>query len=673
MYFNYRRSCNLEKKVTVTIPPPTQQIHQRTSQQHPSSPTAPYYSYNNNNNNYNNSNTETAIRNSNIISNNNSGKMTTTTMDSDVVGPTDAGVVGGGGSTDLVDVNIQYDPTITTRTTTTTTTPTAADSVISKNPSGLCGTSSNLMNSIVGAGIIGIPYALRQSGIVVGTFLLVLVAYLTDKSLRMMMDCALFHPKLRKCGIYTFEELIQIPFGRIGYQFILGSMFIMAYGAMIAYLIIIKDTIPKVFGYTNNSFVEKELIMTISSIVIILPLALLRDISMLSFTSAISVAADVALVVIIVVFSPVASTIDEYDGNGLIGIIQDFWISPQLFIGLGVLSTAMACQHSAFLISGSLSNITPHRWSIVTFRSISTATIMTLLLGIFGFLGYLSQTQGNVLNNFPEQSVAINSGRGLLGLTMYLTYPMESLVARHVIIQLFYQGNMDNTTINSNTGEIIPEQKYWCCGLIGRRHFVTIVLFICTLIPALLVDDLGPVLSITGSLGASCIAYIAPGIVYIGVNGGHFLQWVEGKAPEDIDSTDEAMKETELPIVGDATARMSTSSLSYQSSSPTANENRRNRTRRPFWWCLVGMPIWMAIAKRGERGTREYVGNFERQHTNSTNSNNDDPSSSTNIVQPKYRDYYVSIFMILFGLLAVVCGVISNIYVELHNIFFTPH
>lgn len=47
--------------------------------------------------------------------------------------------------------------------------------------SGIFGASSNLVNSIVGAGIIGIPYALKQSGLVTGVLLLLLVAYLTGK------------------------------------------------------------------------------------------------------------------------------------------------------------------------------------------------------------------------------------------------------------------------------------------------------------------------------------------------------------------------------------------------------------------------------------------------------------------------------------------------------------
>ena len=78
--------------------------------------------------------------------------------------------------------------------------------------SGFIGTSSNLVNSIVGAGIIGIPYAMRQSGIVVGIFLLVLVAYLTDKSLRIIVELACFHPKLKKLGVLTYgtsSKLLQ--------------------------------------------------------------------------------------------------------------------------------------------------------------------------------------------------------------------------------------------------------------------------------------------------------------------------------------------------------------------------------------------------------------------------------------------------------------------------------
>jgi hypothetical protein len=75
--------------------------------------------------------------------------------------------------------------------------------------SGLLSTSSNLVNSIVGAGIIGIPYAMRQSGIVVGLILIVLVAYLTDKSLRIIIEVACFHPKLKHLGVLTYGTRLK--------------------------------------------------------------------------------------------------------------------------------------------------------------------------------------------------------------------------------------------------------------------------------------------------------------------------------------------------------------------------------------------------------------------------------------------------------------------------------
>ena len=45
--------------------------------------------------------------------------------------------------------------------------------------SSILGTSSNLVKTIVGAGIIGIPYAFRMCGLIAGILLLIIVAVLT--------------------------------------------------------------------------------------------------------------------------------------------------------------------------------------------------------------------------------------------------------------------------------------------------------------------------------------------------------------------------------------------------------------------------------------------------------------------------------------------------------------
>ena len=51
----------------------------------------------------------------------------------------------------------------------------------------LMATTANYVNSIIGSGMIGIPFALKEAGFGLGLILLVLVAILTDYSLRLMV------------------------------------------------------------------------------------------------------------------------------------------------------------------------------------------------------------------------------------------------------------------------------------------------------------------------------------------------------------------------------------------------------------------------------------------------------------------------------------------------------
>ena len=394
---------------------------------------------------------------------------------------------------------------------------------------------------------------------------------------------------------------------------------------------------------------EREVVMTVTSLAIMVPLSMMRDISQLACTSFLSVAADGVLVVIVVMYAPVSETVRDHGGVGQ--VVQDFWINSRLFIGLGVLSTAMACQHSAFLISGTLQDKTVSRWAAVTGRSLWVATIMSLLLGVAGFLGYLDATTGDILNNFEAESKAVNAARTLLAFTMFFTYPMESFVARHVVIQFFYGGNMDNLSVGPN-GEPIPEQKF--LGIIGRRERVTMGIYVLTLIPALIVDDLGPVLSLTGSLGASCLAYIAPGLAYIGVNGADFLHWATGSIHTKYTGV---AGEVELPVVGDTSASLE------------VGVDATMHGRKPWWWFPTGMPIWTAIASRGDTGVKLFLAELGVSESDVASA----LSENEEVVVPVKRDYVISIIFIICGLVAAVLGIASNVYVQVNNIFFTPH
>mmetsp|Transcript_29450 Transcript_29450/g.80919 ORF Transcript_29450/g.80919 Transcript_29450/m.80919 type:complete len:591 (-) Transcript_29450:160-1932(-) len=553
-----------------------------------------------------------------------------------------------------------------------------------KTKAGLFGVICNMTNSIVGAGIIGIPYALSQSGFVAGILLFILVAWLTDKSVRMIVELSLFHPKLKNLGVRTYEDLARIPFGRFGGLFVMSGMLVLAYGAMVSYLLIIKDTVPVIFGVAKaneGDFWEREFIMIVTSLIIVLPLSCMRDLANLVYTSFFSVLADIFLVGFVMGYSPINSSLEAAGGFG--EVLKDNFVNARLFIGFGVMSFAMTVQHSAQLVANALENNTPERWAKVSFRSVALAAILCLLLGIFGYLGFLDDTRGNILNNFESDSVMANAGRALLAITMFFTYPMEAYVARHVLVQLIYKGDMDGNTIGPNA-EIVPLPKM--CGILGRREILTLSLYLASLLPALIVNDLGPVLSITGSLGASIVAYVASGMLYLGINGEEFLQYCREMLENHGYKMDKTPKptEVELPVAGDAQATMATKADAESSDATTTTgtvvgEFDLPRGIKPWWWYLGGFPIWVAIARRGAVGTRNFLTQYFHDQVQSQAGTDEDGAThevdldaDESAMGATKGDYYVSMFLIAFGLVATIVGIASNIYVQVNEVFYTP-
>jgi len=222
---------------------------------------------------------------------------------------------------------------------------------------------------------------------------------------------------------------------------------------------------------------------------------------------------------------------------------------------------------------------------------------------------------------------------------------MEAFVARHVVAMLFFNGDIEG----ESTGN---DSKF--LGCIGRREVLVIALYLATVIPALFLDNIGPVLSITGSLGGSCVAYIGPGLIYFGVHGDEFIEYTNmllGKHPH----TD---TQIELPVAGDAGA-----TIDQSESQPAYNPESK-----PWWWFVGLFPIWRAIASTGAIGMKFNLEQLEQDNPGCTS-----VQPEGEIIRANTRNYYVAMFFIAFGAVAALVGLISNIYVELEKVFYSPH
>jgi sodium-coupled neutral amino acid transporter 11 len=84
---------------------------------------------------------------------------------------------------------------------------------------------------ILGAGVGGMPYALKEAGFYSGVILLIIVAISSDYSVRLLIRLG------RQVNKKYYEQLVSHQFGQKGYIAVSAAMGIFAYGAMCAYLI----------------------------------------------------------------------------------------------------------------------------------------------------------------------------------------------------------------------------------------------------------------------------------------------------------------------------------------------------------------------------------------------------------------------------------------------------
>ncbi|KAM0094834.1 hypothetical protein ACP6JD_001703 [Aspergillus fumigatus] len=90
----------------------------------------------------------------------------------------------------------------------------------------------NMANSIIGAGIIGQPYALRQAGMTMGVLLLCALTVAVDWTIRLIV----VNSKLS--GADSFQATMQHCFGKSGLIAISVAQWAFAFGGMIAFCII---------------------------------------------------------------------------------------------------------------------------------------------------------------------------------------------------------------------------------------------------------------------------------------------------------------------------------------------------------------------------------------------------------------------------------------------------
>ncbi|KAG9196891.1 hypothetical protein G6514_003187 [Epicoccum nigrum] len=339
-----------------------------------------------------------------------------------------------------------------------------------KPRSGMRSSFMNMANSIIGAGIIGQPYAFKNAGLLSGTVLLIGLTVVVDWTIRLIV----INSKLS--GTDSFQATVQYCFGKSGLVAISLAQWLFAFGGMMAFCVIVGDTIPQVMDHLFPALEDMPFLWLLTN------------------RRALAKASGFALVSMIIIIITVVTQSFRVPAESRGQLRGHLIINEGIFEAIGVISFAFVCHHNSLLIYGSLRKPTIDRFARVTHYSTGISLVACLVMALSGFLTFGDKTLGNVLNNFPQDNLMVNVARLFFGLNMLTTLPLEAFVCREVM------------------------NEYWFADepFHPNRHIIfSTSLVVSALTLSLMTCDLGVVFELFGATSACALAFILPPLCFI--------------------------------------------------------------------------------------------------------------------------------------------------------------
>lgn len=199
----------------------------------------------------------------------------------------------------------------------------------------------NLLNTIVGAGTLAMPHAMSQMGMTLGVIMIVWSGITSAFGLYLQSRCARYLDR----GNSSFFALSQLTYPNAAVIFD-AAIAVKCFGVGVSYLIIIGDLMPGVVrGFSPNAdqvpfLVDRHFWITAFMLVII-PLAFLRRLDSLKYTSIIALIS-IGYLIILVVYHYAS---DHIENRGEVSYVA--WNGPVAFLSsLPVMVFAYTCHQN---------------------------------------------------------------------------------------------------------------------------------------------------------------------------------------------------------------------------------------------------------------------------------------------------------------------------------------
>eukprot|EP00939_MAST-03C_sp_MAST-3C-sp1_P002887 g2887.t1 len=148
--------------------------------------------------------------------------------------------------------------------------------------SSMRGTIFNLINTVIGGGILALPQALEYLGVVPGVFLMIFVALCTDVTISFVLHC------IDSIGAQTYAEIAQKLYGKSVKIGIDVNTFLLSFGICTSYVVIVSSLLQDFFEFVAPSvdiLSNRTAIICVMAPCVFLPLSSMSKLDSLRYVS----------------------------------------------------------------------------------------------------------------------------------------------------------------------------------------------------------------------------------------------------------------------------------------------------------------------------------------------------------------------------------------------------
>lgn len=336
-----------------------------------------------------------------------------------------------------------------------------------------------LLKSFVGTGVLFLPRAYLNGGMLFSNLVLLFVAGLSYYCFVLLVTT-----RLKVDG--SFGDMGGILYGKWLRTIILSSIVLSQIGFVAAYIVFTAENLQAFIRAVSDCKTSIDIPwLILMQIAIFLPFSLLRDIGKLGFTALIADA--FILVGLAYLFYYDVATLHAKGAADFILFNESNWT---LFIGTAIFTF----EGIGLIIPIQESMKQPKKFPRVLALVMIIITVLFTVMGAISYAAYGSATETVVLLNLPQDNRAVNSVQFLYSCAILLSTPLQIFPAIRIV----------ETELFTRSGKYNPYIKW------KKNFFRFFVVIICAAIAWGGSDHLDKFVALVGNFACIPLVYIYP-------------------------------------------------------------------------------------------------------------------------------------------------------------------